>query len=83
MIKNVSFTEADITSFVNRGGMNVITINLTTAHGIAQGHNVYLTITTNAKAGTITVSSVNTVVTGDDTYKYNLGTECTINLGTR
>ena len=27
MIKNVSFTEADITSFVNRGGMNVITIN--------------------------------------------------------
>lgn len=31
MIKNVSFTEADITSFVNRGGMNVITINLTTS----------------------------------------------------
>lgn len=38
---------------------------------------------TNAKAGTITVSSVNTVVTGDDTDKYKLGTECTINLGTR
>ncbi len=48
-----------------------------------EGHNVYLTIMTNAKAGTITVSSVNTVVTGDDTDKYKLGTECTINLGTR
>ena len=83
MIKNVSFTEADITSFVNRGGMNVITINLTTSHGIVEGHNVYLTIMTNAKAGTITVSSVNTVVTGDDTDTYKLGTECTINLGTR
>ena len=79
MIKNVSFTEADITSFVNRGGMNVITINLTTSHGIVEGHNVYLTIMTNAKTGTITVSSVNTVVTGDDTDKYKLGTEWTIN----
>ncbi len=82
MIKNVSFTEADITSVVNRGGMNVITINLTTAHGIVEGHNVYLTIMTNAKAGTITVSFVNTVVTGYEADKYELGTGCTINLGT-
>lgn len=46
MIKNVSFTEADVTNVVIRDDLNVITVNMTTAHGIVEGHNVYLTIMT-------------------------------------
>ena len=82
VIKDVAFTEADITSVVNRGGMNVITVNLTTAHGIVAGHNVYLEIITSSTTGTISLSRYsNTVVKGDDADKYELGTGCTIDLG--
>ncbi|MGM9645059.1 MAG: hypothetical protein ACI3XS_00005, partial [Eubacteriales bacterium] len=82
VIKDVAFTVADIESIVNRGGMNVITVNLTTAHGIVAGHNVYLEIITSSTTGTISLSRYsNTVVKGDDADKYELGTGCTIDLG--
>ena len=81
VIKNISFTSSDITSIVNRGGMNVITINLTTAHGNVAGHDVYLEIMTTATTGTISIgSTTNTVVKGTDADKYALGTGCTVNF---
>lgn len=80
MIKDVAFTAADIESFVNRGGMNVITVNLTTEHGIVSGDNVYLEITTNTTSGNLAITKYNTVIKGDDTANYELGTGCTINL---
>ncbi|MGN1062096.1 MAG: hypothetical protein ACI4RO_03120, partial [Candidatus Scatosoma sp.] len=59
----------------------VITVNLTTAHGIVAGHNVYLEITTNATTGTIKIgSATNAVVKGNDADKYALGAGCTVNL---
>ncbi|MGM9609485.1 MAG: hypothetical protein ACI3XE_04610, partial [Eubacteriales bacterium] len=81
VINDISFTASDITSIVNRGGMNVITVNLTTAHGIVAGHDVYLEIMTNATTGTISIgSTTNTVVKGTDADKYALGTGCTVTL---
>lgn len=80
VIKDVAFTAADIESFDNRGGMNVITVNLTTEHGIVSGDNVYLEITTNTTSVNLAITKYNTVIKGDDAAKYELGTGCTINL---
>lgn len=80
MIKDVAFTAADIKSKDYRGGMNVITVNLTTEHGIVSGDNVYLEITTNTTSGNLAITKYNTVVKGDDAANYELGTGCTINL---
>lgn len=84
MIKNVSFTEADITGPATEvNGWYVINIKLTAAHGIVSGHDVYLKIMTPSTTGTISLSTYsNTVIQGGDADKYKLGTGCTINLGT-
>ncbi|MGN1098711.1 MAG: InlB B-repeat-containing protein [Christensenellales bacterium] len=81
VIENVAFAGSDITDIVSRGGMNVITVELSTSHGIVEGHDVYLEIMTTATTGDLAVTSYNTVVKGNDADKYVLGSGCSVNLG--
>ena len=84
-LSNISFTSSDITSATSNGSNAIIKISLKTAHGITDGDDVEFQIVVSVRdvtnKATVTLTSGNTVISGTDAAKYELGTGCTVNLG--